>query len=132
MVFAEMPCPDPDALWEYITKDSAYTEWSFWSDHQGMQPGRAPQGPLHKVYGNSRSLNSAESPVQYGAIQVKEDYSTSRELTAITAMYKVPEYNPKDGDWFWRNIHQRSGQALLVNQKAVIAATGPGPTMILS
>jgi len=132
MVFAGMSCPDPDVLWEYITNDSAYTEWSFWSDYQGMQPGHAPHGPLHKVYGNRRSLNSAESPVQYGAIQVKEDDSTSRELTAITAMYQVPEYNPKDGDWFWRNIHQRSRQALLVNQKAVMAATRPGQTMILS
>lgn len=28
-------------------------------------------------------------------------YSTSRELKAITVMYKVPGYNPKDGDWFW-------------------------------
>ncbi len=50
MVFAEMPGPDPNELWEYITKSSPYKEWSFWSDHQGMQPGRAPHGPLHKVY----------------------------------------------------------------------------------
>jgi len=101
MVFAEMPGPDTDALWQYITKDSPYTEWSFWPDHQGMQPGRAPHGPLHKVYVNDRALNSLRPPVQYGAIQVKENYSKSKELKAITVMYKVLGYNPKDGDWFW-------------------------------
>ena len=42
IAFADMPAADPDALWHYITKVSPYTEWSFWSDHQGMQPSRAP------------------------------------------------------------------------------------------
>ncbi len=55
-VFAEMPGPDPDSLWKHITKESPYTKWGFWPDHQGMQPGRAPHGPLHKVYVNDRAL----------------------------------------------------------------------------
>jgi hypothetical protein len=46
-------------------------------------------------------LNSLRPPVQYGAIQVKESYNKAEKLMAITVMYKVPEYNPKDGDWFW-------------------------------
>ena len=29
MVFAEMPGPDPNQLWKYITKSSPYKEWSF-------------------------------------------------------------------------------------------------------
>ncbi len=98
---AEMPGPDPAELWNHITKVSPYKEWSFWPDHQGMQPGRAPHGPLHKVYVNDRALNSPKPPVQYGAIQVKENYSKAKELKAITVMYKVHGYNPKDGDWFW-------------------------------
>ncbi|MBW2641748.1 MAG: cytochrome P460 family protein [Deltaproteobacteria bacterium] len=81
-VFAEMPGPDPDALWS-------------------MQPGRAPHGPLHKVYVNDRALNSSRPPLQYGAIEVKENYSPAKELKAITVMYKINGYNPKDGDWFW-------------------------------
>lgn len=101
LVFAEMPGPDPASLWNYITKESPYKNWSFWPDHQGMQPGRAPHGPLHKVYVNDRALNSPKPPVQYGAIQVKENYSKNKELKAITVMYKVSGYNPNDGDWFW-------------------------------
>ncbi|HUU41968.1 MAG TPA: cytochrome P460 family protein [Desulfatiglandales bacterium] len=100
-VFAEMPGPDPDAIWNYITKVSPYKEWSFWPDHQGMQPGRAPHGPLHKVYVNDRALNSTKPPVQYGSIAVKESYNNAQELVAITIMYKIDDYDPENGDWFW-------------------------------
>ena len=101
LTHAGMPGPNPADLWHYITKVSPYKEWSFWPDHQGIQPGRAPHGPLHRVYVNDRALNSPRPPVQYGAIQVKESYNKAEKLMAITVMYKVPEYNPKDGDWFW-------------------------------
>ena len=101
IALAEMPGPDPDALWKYITETSPYTKWSFWSDHQGMQPGRAPHGPLHKVYVNDRAVNSSGPPVQYGSIQVKENYGKDNILKAITVMYKINGYNPNDGDWFW-------------------------------
>lgn len=99
--FANMPGPDPEDLWQYITQKSPYTKWSFWPDHQGMQPGRAPHGPLHKVYVNDHAVNSAKPPVQYGAIAVKENYGEDKQLKAITVMYKVKGYNPDAGDWFW-------------------------------
>lgn len=98
---AELPGADTAALWAYITKVSPYTQWSFWPDHQGVQPGRAPHGRLHKVYVNDRALNSSRPPVQYGSIEVKENYDNSMNLKAITVMYKVHDYNPDDGDWFW-------------------------------
>jgi hypothetical protein len=101
IVFAEMPNPDPDALWQYITNESPYEKWEFWPDHQGMQPGRAPHGPLHKVYVNDRAINSPKPPVQYGSIAVKENYGKDKALKAITVMYKVAGYNPDAGDWFW-------------------------------
>lgn len=98
---ADMPGADPDALWKYITKDDPYTQWGFWPDHQGMQPGRAPHGPLHKVYVNDRALKSSRPPVQYGSIAVKENYGKDKKLKAITVMYKLQGFNPGDGDWYW-------------------------------
>jgi hypothetical protein len=98
---AEIPEPDPEALWSYITKVSPYEKWSFWPEHQGMQPGRAPHGPLHKVYVNDRALNSVKPVAQYGSIIVKENYSKEKVLNALTVMYKIHDYNPTDGDWFW-------------------------------
>ena len=97
----KMPGPDPAALWNYITKVSPYKNWAFWPDHQGLQKGRAPHGPLHRVYVNDKALNSAKPPVQYGSIEVKENYDKAENLKAITMMYKIKGYNPKDGDWFW-------------------------------
>jgi hypothetical protein len=99
--FAEMPGPDAASLWNYITKESPYKDWGFWPDHQGMQPGRAPHGPLHKVFVNDKALGSRKAPVQFGAIEVKESYNKDRELKAITVMYKIRDYNPDGGDWFW-------------------------------
>lgn len=101
VAMGEMPGPDPKALWNYITKVSPYEKWSYWPDHQGIQPGRAPHGEKHKVYINERAKSSKRPPVQYGAIQVKENYSKSGKLMAITVMYKIAGYNPIDGDWFW-------------------------------
>ena len=101
VVMAEMPGSDADALWNYITKDSPYQKWSFWPDHQGMQDGRAPHGPKHKVYVNDKALASTAPPLQYGSIQVKENFNMAGELKAITVMYKIKDYNPGDGDWFW-------------------------------
>ena len=98
---AEMPGPDPDALWQYITRESPYIQWQFWPDHQGLQPGKAPHGPLHKVFVNDRALKSKRLPLQDGAIEVKENYSPDKALLNVTVMYKVKGYNPDGGDWFW-------------------------------
>ena len=38
--FAEMPAPDGEALWQYISKESPYTSWAFWDDHQGLHCGQ--------------------------------------------------------------------------------------------
>ncbi len=112
---AEMPKPDGEVLWDYITSESPYTEWSYWPDHPGMQEGRAPHGPLHKVFVNKQALESATPPLQYGAIEVKENYSKDKELKAITVMYKVKGYNPDDGDWFWVK-YSPTGKALKVGK----------------
>jgi hypothetical protein len=97
----EMPGADAEALWTYLTKVDPYTQWKFWPDHEGMQPGNAPHGPKHKVYVNSQALESPGVPVLAGSIQVKESYNKKEKLKAITVMYKISGYNPDGGDWFW-------------------------------
>jgi hypothetical protein len=97
----KMPGPDADEVWTYITETSPYTQWKFWDDHAGMQPGSAPHGPFHKVYVNDILYNAGTSPVPYGSIQVKESFNNDKKMTAITIMYKVKGYNPEAGDWYW-------------------------------
>ncbi|WP_319543887.1 cytochrome P460 family protein [uncultured Pseudodesulfovibrio sp.] len=97
----EKPGADAKELWNYITTVDPYTEWGFWPDHKGLQPGRSPHGAGHKVFVNSAGLNSKMPPAAYGTIEVKENYSPDEKLMSITVMYKVSGYNPSDGDWFW-------------------------------
>lgn len=98
---AEMPGPDPKALWEYMTRTSPYTQWKFWDDHQGMLPGDEPHGSFHKVYVNDIAYASTSTPMKNGSVVVKENYNDKKELMALTVMYKVEGYNPGAGDWFW-------------------------------
>ena len=100
-VYGEMPGPDPAEIWNYITKISPYKKWSYWPEHPGMQQGRAPHGPKHKVFVNKLALMSKRPPLKYGSMQVKENYNRAEVLKSITLMYKVKGFNTRDGDWFW-------------------------------
>jgi hypothetical protein len=97
----QMPGPNAAEFWNYITKTSPYKEWKFWGDHSGMQPGNAPHGPFHKVYVNDTILNADSIPVPYGSMVVKESFNDIKKMTAITVMYKVKDFNPEAGDWYW-------------------------------
>jgi hypothetical protein len=93
-----------EALWTRIYSESKYTSYKFWPDHQGMHPGQAPHGPFHKVYINNsvaRALPVQNRTIPYGGIIVKENYSKTKELAAITVMVKVEGYAPENNDWFW-------------------------------
>ena len=96
----EKPQVDGDFLWKRITALSPYMQWDQFPGHQGMQSGRAPHGPLHKVYVNRPGLRPGH-PKPDGAIIVKENYTADQRLAAVTVMYKVKGYNPGAGDWFW-------------------------------
>ncbi len=78
---------------------------------QGHAGRPRPHAPLHKVFVNKQALESTSAPLKFGAIEVKENYSPSHELKAITVMYKIKGYNPKDGDWFWVK-YSASGKTL--------------------
>ncbi len=92
---------DPVKLWNMITNENSYTNWSFWPDHRGMQPGHAPHGPFNKVYVNEPAMKAAKTPMPDGSVVVKENYSKNKKLAAITVMKKIKGYNPDGGDWFW-------------------------------
>jgi hypothetical protein len=106
-VMAGMPGADPKELWEHITKTSPYTQWKFWDDHQGMLEGNEPHGSFNKVYVNDKAYDSSSAPFKYGAIVVKENYNKKKKLMALTVMYKVKDYNPGAGDWFYARYTTR-------------------------
>ncbi|WP_339134571.1 MAG: cytochrome P460 family protein [Candidatus Electrothrix sp. GW3-4] len=97
----EMPKPEAESVWQYITQEKPFTDWSFWPDHQGTNPSNAPHAPKHKIYVNTQALHSKQPPLQDGSMVVKYNLSPADEVKAITLMYKVKGYNPDAGDWFW-------------------------------
>ena len=98
---SDIPKANLDEVWTYITKTSPYKEWKFFDDHKEMQPGKAPHGPFHKVYVNEVGYNAEAAPFPAGTLIVKESYNTEKKFVAITLMYKVKDYNPSVGDWYW-------------------------------
>jgi len=98
---AQMVAPDAKALWRHISEEFPYTGWEYWDDHQGLQKGDAPHAPQHKVFVNESGRTSKSAPVNFGTIIVKENIGNDNKLKALTVMYKMKDYNPKEGDWFW-------------------------------
>jgi hypothetical protein len=93
-----------ESLWKRITEETSYTDYSFWPGHEDLKPGQAPHGPFHKVYVNNTLISALpvdNDQVPDGSIIVKENYSLSKQLSAITVMAKVNGYDPTHNDWFW-------------------------------
>lgn len=98
---AEMPKADAAALWNYITKISPYRGWKQWPDYKGSHQSRSPHGETNQVWADKTAMSAQKPPLPAGSIQVKEAYDGQGKLVNISAMYKVPGYNPSAGDWFW-------------------------------
>lgn len=93
-----------DSLWNRITKEDDYHKYSFWPDHKGMQPGRAPHGPFHKIFINDiirEAIPMTNKTVPEGGIIVKEAYDSDQEMNNISVMVKIKDFNPAGNDWYW-------------------------------
>ena len=102
---AAMPGADAGELWNFITETSPYTEWSYWPDYEGYQPGKSPHGAILRVFvdehGMANIADDMKSSMDNGVVIVKENFMPDTTLAAITVMYKVEGFNPEVGDWFW-------------------------------
>ena len=93
-----------ERLWTRLSEEANYKTYSFFPDHDGVRPGQAPHGRLHRVYVNRVLLDALpieERVAPEGSIIVKENLNTQRVTTKITVMAKVAGYNPEANDWFW-------------------------------
>lgn len=88
-------------LYTMFAEDMSYTDWSFWEDVEGLMEGQAPHGALVRSYANDPALTASGDAYPYGSLIIKENYAPDTTLTKLTVMYKVRDYNPGNGDWFW-------------------------------
>lgn len=114
-----MPAPEADAVWEYITQTSPYTEWGTWPDEafEGYLPSGAPHTQVVKIYVNDVGLSVAEEfpgEMPDGTFIVKDNFmgesvDSPGDLGAVTIMYKVEGYNPDGNDWYWAKYQADGG-----------------------
>lgn len=120
----QMPGPDAQQLWKYITKENPYKSWKTFPDLAGrfVHVNESPHGDWIAVYFNAEayeSITTSSNPFQmrYGSIVVKENYSLAKgdpspqpqlasvpvSLTSLTVMYKIKGYQrvPGEQEWFW-------------------------------
>ncbi|MGO9612351.1 MAG: cytochrome P460 family protein [Dissulfurispiraceae bacterium] len=98
------PGADAEKLYNYITKPKSYSSsWNLLPGTQQFYSGNQPHGSLLITYVNDAALSSIKSmqEMPFGSCIVNEEYSADKQLTGITVMYKVKDYNPEGGDWFW-------------------------------
>ncbi|MCG7847807.1 MAG: cytochrome P460 family protein [ANME-2 cluster archaeon] len=95
---------DGKELYDHITIDNDYQNWSYWPGKGEFEPAREPHGEFVTTYVSNTSISSIENKdgnMSAGSIIVKNNYDDNKELVAITAMYKVDGYDPEHNDWFW-------------------------------
>ena len=113
-----LPPPDADKFWAYITQNNPYQRWTLWPGYPGISPGKSPHGAYLKLYANPAALKAARegSPMPYGGLIIKENYAEDQKtLMAVTPMYKVRDYYPEGGDWFWGK-YGPDGQVLVAGK----------------
>lgn len=92
-----------DGFWRYLREAApAYRTWGPWPGQDGdFYPGESPHGDLLKMYLN-RTAASDPDGLPNGSILVKENYAADRRtLLAVTVMYRVENFDPVHGDWYW-------------------------------
>ena len=115
----ELPAADAQALWDYITSTSSYTQWGTWPDasFKGYLQSGAPHTKVVRIFVNDVGLSVASKfpgEMPEGTIIVKDNYmgdsvDSPGGLGAVTVMYKVTGYNPDGNDWFWAKYKPDGG-----------------------
>ena len=122
---SKMPPAEPAALWTYITETDSYQQWKpypakgkeglYAALERGRTPAMNPHGAYMKFFSNEIALRGAQQdggqPMPEGTILVMENYDKDKKtLLSVTVMYKIKEFDPEHGDWFW-GIYAPDGKA---------------------
>jgi len=101
---SELPDPDANAVYNYITRIKPYQNWPLYPGKGRLYQGRHPHGAFLTTYVSPEaeaSIKAKQGMLPNGAFVIKENYTPEKKLAAITVMYRVKDYNPDAGNWFW-------------------------------
>ncbi len=123
MTHSEMAAVDTTgaAVWAHIQEAEYRTSWTSWPGKGSLYTGQQPHGALLTTYLNdiaAEALASKAGEMPEGAIIIKENYMPDENLAAVTVMYKVKDYNPTEGDWFYSK-HMPDGSLAMMNDMSL-------------
>jgi len=96
--------PDAAKLYDFITLSKpTYSHWDLWPGTKQFSASKTPHGALASIYLNKIALDSIKDSngLPDGSIIVMENYNGDKKLEGCTVMYKIKDYNPEAGNWFW-------------------------------
>ena len=101
--YESMPEPAGGDLRHFFTGHQPYKKWDTWPGKSIMIKGTEPHGDFVTIYLNDKAAESVKTQkgMANNSVILQENYNRSKELSAVTVMYKVKGYNPEGGDWFW-------------------------------
>jgi len=114
--------PFHQRLWKYL-ETVCYDQWSPAGDNGGFQESEAPHGALVKTYMNRTAAGSPKK-LPVGSMIIKENYSPDEKLMAITLMYRLKDYNPEAGNWYWVKYDAKGKVAEMETPKGKMAIAG--------
>ncbi len=100
----DMPEPDGEQVYAYITEENNYKRWSLWPLKEEIYASTSIHGPLLTTYVSDdaeTAINERAGVLPYGSIIVRESYDADGELREIGVRYKVQGYDSEHNDWFW-------------------------------
>ncbi len=117
----KVPGADAEAVYNYITALDPYDKWETWPGKKRQYKARPPlQFVTTYVDRNAMfSIRKGHSMIDSSFI-VTENYDENKKLTAIFVMYKIKDFNPSAGDWYWAQYDPRGKATVSGNVKACI------------
>ena len=103
---------DAGKLYDFITLAKPnYSHWNLVPGTKELSSSNSPHGASRSAFANKIALDSMkdEKGLADGSIIVMENYNSDKKLEGCTVMYKIREYNPEAGDWFWVKYAAPSG-----------------------
>lgn len=90
-----------EKLWNYL-QTAQYRNWApLPGTSADAFAGQQPHGAMVKVYANRTAAGNPDQ-LPHGSIIIKENLGPDgKALMAVTLMYRVPNYDAANGDWYW-------------------------------
>ena len=104
----KVPGADVAEIYKYITALDSYNKWGLWPGTKRMSKARPPLGVINTFVNDNAaySIRKGQTMIDSSFI-VTENYDENKNFTGLFVMYKIKDYNPSAGDWFWAQYGPR-------------------------